>query len=63
MDIFRLTHAWNAAWARAATEHESGQTMAEYATVLTVITMAVVVTIGLLAVGITGGLTRVIGVL
>ena len=42
---------------------ESGQTMAEYAVVLAVITIAVVVTLGLLSNAITGELTSVIGIL
>ena len=42
---------------------ESGQTMAEYAVVLAVITIAVVVTLGLLSTAISGELTSVIGVL
>jgi Flp pilus assembly pilin Flp len=42
---------------------ESGQTMAEYAVVLAVITVAVVVTLGLLSSAISGMLTSVIGVL
>ncbi len=42
---------------------ESGQTMAEYAVVLAVITIAVVVTLGLLSTAISGQLTSVIGVL
>lgn len=43
--------------------NESGQTMAEYAVVLAVITIAVVVTLGLLSTAISGELTSVIGVL
>jgi Flp pilus assembly pilin Flp len=42
---------------------ESGQTMAEYAVVLAVITIAVVVTLGLLSNAISAELTSVIGVL
>ena len=42
---------------------ESGQTIAEYAVVLAVITIAVVVTLGLLSTAISGELTSVIGVL
>ena len=42
---------------------EAGQTMAEYAVVLAVITIAVVVTLGLLSTAISGKLTSVIGVL
>ena len=42
---------------------EVGQTMAEYAVVLAVITIAVVVTLGLLSTAIKGQLTSVIGVL
>lgn len=44
-------------------KHEAGQTMAEYAVVLAVITIAVVVTLGLLSTAIKGQLTSVIGVL
>jgi Flp pilus assembly pilin Flp len=40
--------------------HEAGQTMAEYAVVLGVITIAVVVTLGLLSTAIQGTLTNVI---
>jgi Flp pilus assembly pilin Flp len=39
---------------------ESGQTMAEYAVVLGVITIAVVVTLGLLSAGISNTLSNVI---
>ena len=42
---------------------EAGQTMAEYAVVLAVITIAVVVTLGLLSTAIKGKLTSVIGIL
>ena len=42
---------------------ESGQTMAEYAVVLAVITIAVVVTLGLLSDAISAQLTSVIGIL
>jgi Flp pilus assembly pilin Flp len=42
---------------------EAGQTMAEYAVVLAVITVAVVVTLGLLSTAISAKLTSVIGVL
>ena len=42
---------------------ETGQTMAEYAVVLTVITIAIVVAISLLSNAITNALTSVIGVL
>lgn len=42
---------------------ESGQTMAEYAVVLAVITVAVVVTLGLLSSAISAQLSSVIGVL
>jgi Flp pilus assembly pilin Flp len=42
---------------------ESGQTMAEYAVVLGVITIAVVVTLRLLSTGIKNTLTNVIGAL
>ena len=44
----------------AALEDEAGQTMAEYAVVLGVITIAVVVTLGLLSTAIKGTLTNVI---
>ena len=44
-------------------KEESGQTMAEYAVVLGVITIAVVVTLGLLSSAISGKLTSVIGIL
>ncbi len=40
-----------------------GQTMAEYAVVLAVITIAVVVTLGLLSTAIKGKMTSVIGIL
>ena len=42
---------------------ESGQTMAEYAVVLAVITIAVVVTLGLLSTAISNQLNSVIGIL
>ena len=42
---------------------EIGQTMAEYAVVLAVITIAVVLTLGLLSTAIKGKLTSVIGIL
>ena len=42
---------------------ESGQTMAEYAVVLAVITIAVVVTLGFLSTAISAQLTSVIGIL
>ena len=42
---------------------ETGQTMAEYAVVLAVITIAVVLTLGLLSTAIKGKLTSVIGIL
>ena len=42
---------------------EAGQTMAEYAVVLAVITIAVVVTLGLLSTAISGKLNSVIGIL
>ncbi len=42
---------------------ESGQTMAEYAVVLAVITIAVIVTLGLLSDAISAQLTSVIGIL
>jgi Flp pilus assembly pilin Flp len=42
---------------------DTGQTMAEYAVVLAVITIAVVVTLGLLSSAISAQLTSVIGVL
>lgn len=41
--------------------NDDGQTMAEYAVVLAVITVAVVVTLGLLSTGISDALTQVIG--
>jgi Flp pilus assembly pilin Flp len=44
-------------------QDEAGQTMAEYAVVLAVITIAVVVTLGLLSSAISGKLTSVIGIL
>jgi Flp pilus assembly pilin Flp len=47
----------------AELKDEAGQTMAEYAVVLAVITIAVVVTLGLLSTAIKGQLTSVIGVL
>jgi Flp pilus assembly pilin Flp len=47
----------------AELKDEAGQTMAEYAVVLAVITIAVVVTLGLLSTAISGKLTSVIGVL
>ena len=43
----------------SARESESGQTMAEYAVVLAVITVAIVVTLGLLAGGINSTLNSV----
>jgi Flp pilus assembly pilin Flp len=42
---------------------ETGQTMAEYAVVLAVITIAVVVTLGLLSTAISSQLNSVIGIL
>jgi Flp pilus assembly pilin Flp len=42
---------------------ESGQTMAEYAVVLGVITIAIVVTLGLLSTAVQNLLTNVIGVI
>jgi Flp pilus assembly pilin Flp len=42
---------------------EVGQTMAEYAVVMSVITLAVVVTVGLLSTAIGAKLTSVIGIL
>ena len=42
---------------------EAGQTMAEYAVVLAVITIAVVVTLGLLSSSISGQLNSVVGIL
>jgi Flp pilus assembly pilin Flp len=42
---------------------ESGQTMAEYAVVLAVITIAVVVTLGLLSSSVSAQLNSVIGIL
>jgi Flp pilus assembly pilin Flp len=47
----------------AKLHHEAGQTMAEYAVVLGVITIAVVVTLGLLSTAIQGTLTNVIAAL
>ncbi len=47
----------------AELKDEAGQTMAEYAVVLAVITVAVVVTLGLLSSAISAKLTSVIGVL
>jgi Flp pilus assembly pilin Flp len=44
----------------AKLQAEAGQTMAEYAVVLGVITIAVVVTLGLLSTAIQGTLTNVI---
>ena len=44
----------------AKLHHEAGQTMAEYAVVLGVITIAVVVTLGLLSTAIQGTLSNVI---
>lgn len=48
--------------ARLASDEE-GQTMAEYAVVLAVITIAIVVTLGLLSDGISAALDSVIAVL
>jgi len=45
---------------RGVVEYESGQTMAEYAVVLGVITIAVVVTLGLLSTAISSTLNNVI---
>jgi Flp pilus assembly pilin Flp len=42
---------------------EKGQTMAEYAVVMSVITLAIVVTVGLLSTAIGAELTSVIGIL
>jgi Flp pilus assembly pilin Flp len=47
----------------AELREEAGQTMAEYAVVLAVITVAVVVTLGLLSTAISAKLTSVIGIL
>jgi Flp pilus assembly pilin Flp len=47
----------------ADTKEEAGQTMAEYAVVLAVITIAVVVTLGLLSSAISTKLNSVIGIL
>jgi Flp pilus assembly pilin Flp len=47
----------------ANSRRAEGQTMAEYAVVLAVITIAVVATLGLLSTAIKGKLTSVIGVL
>jgi Flp pilus assembly pilin Flp len=44
----------------AQLHEESGQTMAEYAVVLGVITIAVVVTLGLLSTAISGALSSVV---
>ena len=46
-----------------ALRDEAGQTMAEYAVVLAVITVAVVVTLGLLSSAIQAQLSSVIGIL
>jgi Flp pilus assembly pilin Flp len=46
-------------FAAAARNDESGQTMAEYAVVLAVITVAILVTLGLLSDGINGTLSSV----
>ena len=48
---------------RVSPADEAGQTMAEYAVVLAVITIAVVVTLGFLSDAISGKLTSVIGIL
>lgn len=48
---------------RSRLSEESGQTMAEYAIVLAVITIAVVVTLGLLSTAISAQMTSVIAVL
>ena len=42
---------------------QAGQTMAEYAVNLTIITIAIVVAISLLSSAISGQLTRVVGIL
>jgi Flp pilus assembly pilin Flp len=55
IEVLRIAWAWRT--------REDGQTMAEYAVVLAVITIAVVVTLGLLATGIKGKLTSVVGIL
>jgi Flp pilus assembly pilin Flp len=47
----------------AGTKREDGQTMAEYAVVLAVITLAVVVTLGLLSSSISSELNSVAGIL
>jgi Flp pilus assembly pilin Flp len=47
----------------ARAKDEAGQTMAEYAVVLAVITIAVVVTLGLLSSSISKQLTSVVGIL
>jgi len=47
----------------ARAEREDGQTMAEYAVVLAVITLAVVATLGLLSSSISSELNSVVGIL
>jgi Flp pilus assembly pilin Flp len=53
-----MLRAHAAQWRR-----QEGQTMAEYAVVLAVITIAVVVTLGLLSTAIKGKLNSVVGIL
>lgn len=55
IDLLRIAWAWRT--------REEGQTMAEYAVVLAVITIAVVVTLGALSTAIKGRLNAVIGIL
>jgi Flp pilus assembly pilin Flp len=52
-------YAYMGGFAAAARNDESGQTMAEYAVVLAVITVAILVTLGLLSDGINGTLSSV----
>ncbi len=47
----------------SAPRDEAGQTMAEYAVVLAVITVAVVATLGLLSSAVTAQLSSVVGIL
>jgi Flp pilus assembly pilin Flp len=56
-----LTHVISSLLGRM--QDESGQTMAEYAVVLAVITIAVVVTLGLLSTSISAQLNSVVGIL
>jgi Flp pilus assembly pilin Flp len=55
IDVLRIAWTWRT--------REEGQTMAEYAVVLAVITIAVVVTLGLLSTAIKGKLNSVVGIL